>query len=107
MTDTDSEVRYDRMTKPGLANLLDLLGAATGEAPSQIAERYERYGDLKRDVAAALIELLAPLQDRYAAIDADRGEVLRILREGAQAAAIVADATYARAADAVGLLTPS
>jgi tryptophanyl-tRNA synthetase len=107
VTDTDGEVRYAPDDKPGLANLLDLLGAATGEAPGQIAERYQRYGDLKRDVAAALIELLEPLRDRYAVIDADRGEVLRILREGAAAAATVADSTYARAAEAVGLLAPS
>ena len=29
VTDTDGEVRYDRDAKPGLANLLDLLAAAT------------------------------------------------------------------------------
>ena len=33
VTDTDGEMRYDRAAKPGLANLLDLLAAATGRTP--------------------------------------------------------------------------
>ena len=106
VTDTDGELRYSPEDKPGLANLLDLLAAATGGAPSELAGRYERYGDLKGDVAQALIALLEPLQARYREITADRGEVLRILAEGAQRAAEVADATYARASEAVGLLSP-
>ncbi len=33
VTDTDGEVRYDRVAKPGVANLLELLAAATGRTP--------------------------------------------------------------------------
>jgi len=106
VTDTDGEVRYDPDTKPGLANLLDLLAAATEGSPVEVATKYERYGDLKKDTAAALIALLAPLRRRYLDLDADRGEVLRLLREGAESARTVADATYARAAHAMGLLEP-
>ena len=51
VTDTDGEVRYDRAAKPGLANLLDLLAAATGRTPAEVAQGYTRYGDLKKDVA--------------------------------------------------------
>ena len=35
VTDTDGEVRYDRVAKPGLANLLDLLAGATERSPSK------------------------------------------------------------------------
>ena len=35
VTDTDGEVRYDREAKPGLANLLDLLAAATDRTPAR------------------------------------------------------------------------
>ena len=62
VTDTDGEMRYDRAAKPGLANLLDLLAAATGRTPVEVAAGYERYGDLKNDVAAALCELLGPVR---------------------------------------------
>ena len=60
VTDTDGDMRYDRAAKPGLANLLDLLAAATGRTPEEVAAGYERYGDLKNDVAAALCDLLRP-----------------------------------------------
>jgi tryptophanyl-tRNA synthetase len=106
VTDTDGELRYDPAKKPGLSNLLALLGAASHEDPSAVASRYERYGDLKRDAAAALIELLSPLQERYRSYISDPDEVVRMLRIGATKANEIAAATYQRAASATGLLEP-
>src|SRR5580658_6797521 len=71
VTDTDGEVRYDRAAKPGLANLLELLAGATNRSPSEVALGYTRYGDLKKDVAAALSELLRPVRERRAALADD------------------------------------
>jgi tryptophanyl-tRNA synthetase len=105
VTDTDGEVRYDPVGKPGVSNLLELLSTATGVAPADLADRYTRYGDLKADTAAALIELLAPVRDRAAEIAKDRAGVLGILEDGALQARAVASQTYAKAARAVGLLT--
>ena len=31
VTDSENEVRYDPATKPGVSNLLEILGAATGQ----------------------------------------------------------------------------
>ncbi len=107
VTDTDGEVRYDPEHKPGVANLLELLAVSTGRTPDAVAGAYERYGDLKRDTAEALIELLAPLQARRAELAADPGAVPALLARGAAKAAEVAGATYARAAAAVGLLAPA
>ncbi len=47
VTDAETEVRYDPEAKPGVSNLLSILGACTGEDPAAAAERYTRYGDLK------------------------------------------------------------
>ena len=107
VTDTDGEVRFDPEHKPGLANLLELLAVATGRTPEQVAASYDRYGDLKKDTAEALIELLAPLQARRAELAADPGAVPALLARGAAKASEVAGATYARAAAAVGLLPPT
>jgi tryptophanyl-tRNA synthetase len=106
VTDTDGEMRYDRETKPGLANLLDLLAGATGRTPQQVAEGYTRYGDLKNDVAEALVALLAPVRQRRAELDADPAYVESVLVTGAARAHEVAATVYMRAADAVGLLPP-
>jgi len=107
VTDTDGEVRFDRETKPGLSNLLELLAAATGGDPADLAEKYTRYGDLKNDVAEALSELLAPVRMRRLELEGDPGYVNRVLADGAAAAHAVAARTYSRAAEAMGLLPPA
>jgi len=106
VTDTDGEVRYDPPAKPGLSNLLELLAVATDRTPTEVAGSYQRYGDLKKDVAAALVELLRPVRERRAELAADPGEVTGILSRGADKARVTASATYRRSAEAVGLLSP-
>lgn len=106
---TDAEtgpdaVRYDPATKPGVSSLLELLSAATGRDPAVVARDYQRYGDLKTDTAAAVIELLAPIQARYRELEADPGAVSGVLTAGAERAASVAAGTLSAAMDAVGLL---
>jgi tryptophanyl-tRNA synthetase len=107
VTDTDGEVRYDRVAKPGVANLLELLAGATGRTPQEVATGYTRYGDLKRDVADALSELLRPVRERRLELEKDPAYVESVLAEGAATAHAVAARTYAAAADAMGLLPPT
>ncbi len=107
VTDTDGEVRFDPEKKPGLANLLELLAAATDRTPAGVAAGYARYGDLKNDVAAALVELLRPIRERRLALENDLGHVHAVLARGAAQAHEVATGTYVRAADAMGLLPPT
>ncbi len=107
VTDTDGEVRYDPEAKPGLANLLELLAVATGRTPPEAAEGYARYGDLKADLADALVELLRPVRERRAELAADPAAVPGLLELGAAKARAIAGATYRRAADAAGLLSPT
>ena len=104
VTDTEGDVRYDPAAKPGVSNLLDLLSAATGEAPAELAGRYTQYGPLKADAADALNELLHPFRKRLAELQADPAAVRAALAHGRDKAAAVADATLSRVRDAVGLL---
>ena len=46
VTDSGDEVWYDPADKPGVSNLLSILGAATGQSPEAAADGLERYGDL-------------------------------------------------------------
>jgi len=106
VTDTESEVRYDVEAKPGVSNLLTILGAATSRAPEDVAAGYSQYGPLKADAAAAVIELLRPVQDRYRELAGDPAGTAALLEKGAAKARVVAGATLARAKDAGGLLPP-
>jgi tryptophanyl-tRNA synthetase len=104
VTDTESEVRFDRENKPGVSNLLDLLAAATGGDPLELARNYQNYGSLKKDTAEALVEMIRPLQEKKSELDADPAGVRAILAAGAAKASEVAGPTWKRAAAAVGLL---
>jgi tryptophanyl-tRNA synthetase len=103
VTDNDAEVRYDRDAKPGVTNLLDILSSATGDDPQALAAKYTQYGPLKADTAAAVIELLRPVQERYDELMGDRAELARILAAGASKAQAYATAVLDRAYRAVGL----
>jgi len=107
VTDTESEVRYDIEAKPGVSNLLSILGATTGRSPEAVAKGYSQYGPLKTDTAVAVIERLAPIQDRFRELEADPAETLRQLAIGATKAQERASATLARARGALGLLLPA
>lgn len=104
VTDSDGTVAYDRAEKPGVSNLIDILSAASGMSPESIVSSYSQYGPLKSDTAAAVIAVLAPIQARYAELMADRAELARQLRVGADRARTVASATLERVYSAVGLL---
>ncbi|MEZ5379717.1 MAG: tryptophan--tRNA ligase [Acidimicrobiales bacterium] len=102
VTDNDAEVRYDPTTKPGVSNLLDILAAVTGGDPHALAEGYTQYGPLKADTAAALIELLTPIQQRIAELD--DATVRTALSRGAEKARDIAVPVMSRAKKAAGLL---
>jgi tryptophanyl-tRNA synthetase len=106
VTDSDGDLRYDPVAKPGLANLLELLAVATDRTPDLVADGYLRYGDLKKDLAEALVELLRPVRQRRSELVGDPGAVTALLAIGAEKAHAVAAETYRRAADAIGLLPP-
>ena len=104
VTDSENEVRYDPVAKPGVSNLLEILGAATDQDPDELAKGYTQYGPLKSDAGDAVVELLTPIQDRYRELLADPGELAALLRTGADKARAVASATLQRAYDAIGFL---
>ncbi|MFJ2934857.1 tryptophan--tRNA ligase [Streptomyces sp. NPDC087219] len=104
VTDSGRDVEYDREGRPGVANLLDLLAAATGGNPEALAGAYETYGSLKKDTADAVVELLRPLRERHAELAADPGHVDQVLRDGAQRARETARPLVDRAYRAIGLL---
>ena len=78
--------------KPGVSNLIDILSVATGETPEQIESRYDGagYGQLKADVAEAVIAVLEPIQERYRELRADETELRRLLAHGAEKARVTA-----------------
>jgi tryptophanyl-tRNA synthetase len=104
VTDADADVRYDPIGKPGVSNLLELLGLATSRDPAEVASSYSQYGPLKADTAEAVVELLRPIQERYRELNADPGIAEKALARGAEKAEAVASVTLRRARHAMGLV---
>jgi tryptophanyl-tRNA synthetase len=105
VTDSETEVVFDRERKPGVTNLLEILAAATGTTPQKAAETYTRYGDLKVASAQAVIAMLEPIQARYFELLNDQGELMRLLHKGNARAKEVASKTLSRAQKAIGFLS--
>jgi len=88
VTDSGRDVRYSPHEKPGVSNLIEILSVATDTPIPDIESSYDGrgYGDLKGDVGEAVVELFRPVQERYAELRADEGELRRRLRMGAEKA---------------------
>lgn len=107
VTDNDADVRFDIDNKPGVSNLLSILGAATDNSPEDLADEYQQYGTLKADTAEAVVALLAPVQARFAELEADPAETTRLLGTGAEKARAIAAQTLTRAKSNIGFLPGS
>ncbi|MFC3964681.1 tryptophan--tRNA ligase [Nocardia jiangsuensis] len=107
VTDTEREIRFDQAAKPGVSNLLVILSSVSGTPIATLEKDYagKGYGDLKADVAAALVEFVTPFRARVDEYLSDQGELDRILAAGAARAREIAGNTLAQVYDRVGLLT--
>ncbi len=107
VTDSDTgpdAVRFDREAKPGVSNLLEINAAITDRTIEQVAGDYEQYGMLKVETGEAVVAALEPIRLRYEELMADRGELARLLKIGADKAREVASTTLDRVHSAIGML---
>jgi tryptophanyl-tRNA synthetase len=106
VTDSETEVRYAPEAKPGVSNLLEILSATTGRAITELEGEFADggYGPLKNAVADAVVEVLRPVQERYAELEADLGHVTAQLAAGADKAEALAATVMGRVRTATGLL---
>ncbi|WP_067886077.1 tryptophan--tRNA ligase [Nocardia vaccinii] len=106
VTDTEREIRYDPETKPGVSNLLVILSSLTDTPIVTLEKDYvgKGYGELKGDVADALVEFVTPLQAKVQEYMGDQGELDRILAAGAERAREIAGNTLTQVYDRVGFL---
>lgn len=95
--------------KPGVSNLIEILAVARGCSPEQVEEdmRDARgYGDLKVAVGEAVVEMLAPVRERYLELRSDEQALERVLAEGAERAHELAAQTLADVRERMGIGPP-
>lgn len=106
VTDSETVVRYDPETKPGVSNLLTILAAFTDRSVDEVAATFDGrlYGHLKAETAAAVVAFAEPFQARVAELLADRAQLEKLMALGSQKARDVASETLAAVYERVGFL---
>ncbi len=104
VTDSDTEVRYDPETKPGVSNLLTVYCAFTGKSVAEAEKEFagKGYGDFKLAVGETVADALAPVQAEKARLLADKGYLANVLKEGAERAFRLARKTLSKVYRKVG-----
>lgn len=104
VTDSEGIVAFDTENKPGVSNLLTIESALTGTPIPELVAKYEGkgYGDFKASVAEAIINHLAPIQQRYEEL-LNSSELDSILDRGAEKANQLANETLVKMEAAMGL----
>jgi tryptophanyl-tRNA synthetase len=105
-TDSNPAVDFANMG-PGVRNLLTIFQAFTEWRDPEVEAHFGgmRYGDLKKQVADAVVAALEPIQKRYREIIGERGYVARVLEEGAGRITPIANDTVLKVKKAMGLYT--
>ena len=107
VTDAGREVKFDASEKAGISNLLTIHSAFSGKSISDLENEFsgKGYGDFKAAVAEVVIAALDPIRKRTEELMKDKGELLKILKDGADKANAVANKTLAETYSALGLIS--
>ena len=92
VTDSESCVRFDMESKPGISNLITLMSVVCDEGIQEIEKRYlnANYGTFKKDVAEAVGNFILPIQEKFNYYR-NSSELIEILESGRIAASTVAE----------------
>ncbi len=103
VTDSGSEIRYDENNK-GIANLMTLYSAFSGKDMPTIEAEFDgkMYGHLKVALGELICETLAPVQEKYHDLIANKDHLHELMRSGAEKARERATKTLASVYDKVG-----
>lgn len=87
VTDSGSEI-VASADKPGVTNLLQIYSTMSGREVGELEERLagKGYGDLKKEVADAVIAVMEPVQAKYDALIVEKAYLQSVLKSGADAA---------------------
>lgn len=103
-TDSDSSVRFDEESKPGISNLLLISSVMESKPISDIESRFDgkSYAEFKRYVAETTSEKISKIQEKYHAVLQD-GDLDNLLKKGADISRDLAKKKYSLMCERVGL----
>ena len=104
-TDSMGLIAFDK-DRAGVNNLLNIYAAFSKKSQEDIESEFSGlgYGALKSRVAEIVIENLVPIRNEYLKISADLDYVKSVLNHSAEQVKVIAESTYKKAKDLVGLI---
>ena len=106
VTDSDTEncVRYDKVNKPGVANLMNIYATITGKSFAEIEQEFDGkgYGAFKPAVAEVVIDHLRPIREEAERLIKDKDYLNSVYKDGADRAAYTANKTLRKVYKKVG-----
>ena len=105
VTDSGSEIRVAD-DKPGVTNLITIYSCFTGKSVEEIEREFDGvgYGDFKIAVGQACAERLAPVQEEYRRLLADKAYLESVMKNGADEAAYYARKTLSKVRRKLGFV---
>lgn len=105
-TDSDAEIKYDLVNKPGISNLLTIYSQFSGESISDIVKKYEGqgYGSIKKDLVEIAQNEVDLVQKEFHKI-IDSGDVYDVLKQGRDRANELSSVVLDRVKKKVGFVT--
>jgi tryptophanyl-tRNA synthetase len=104
-TDSERRITYDPIARPAVANLVDLLAAASGANPQQLADEIGNRGagHLKKMLTETINELLRPVRRRRADLAEDTCYLDSVLDTGNTRARRLAEITLTKVHGLLGM----
>ena len=106
VTDCETAVKFDKVNKPGISNLMTIYCAATGKSMEESEAEFagQGYGVFKPAVGEAVVELLRPIREEAERIVTDKAYLESVYKTGAQRAQYLANKTLSKVQRKIGFV---
>jgi len=104
VTDSGTEIIFDKEKKPAIANLLTIYSLFANKSIKALEKEYKGkgYGDFKKDLAEVVGNFLVDFQKKYDSYSDE--DVRKILADGAKKIEPIAEETLKRVKEKIGIL---
>jgi tryptophanyl-tRNA synthetase len=106
VTDSGQEVKFDPQNKPAISNLICLYGGMVNCTTQQVERRFKgaSYAEFKHSLADAIIEVLAPFQEKKRGLAGSPATLRTALQTGNKKANAVASKKLGEVKKKIGLI---